>query len=180
MSLQVLVLLALQLSVFLTVLTIGMGTSRADLRYVFSRPPRLVRALLALNVLGPIVAVLVCRTFSLHPAVIVALVTLSIAPVSNMFPKSMLPLVGPGPAAAYAHGLFFASTVLSVILTPLAVEVINVLFGGTQHVSPMAVARVVIGTVLVPLGIGLAIGSRWPNAKAAIASPTSEYDRRLT
>jgi BASS family bile acid:Na+ symporter len=96
--------------------------------------------------------------------VIVALVTLSIAPVSNMFPKSVLPLVAPR-GAAYAHGLFFASTVLSVVLTPLAVEVFRVIFGGEQHVSPVAVAQVVIGTMLLPLGLGLAIGRWWPAAK---------------
>ncbi len=167
-GLQTLLLVALQASVFLTVLTIGMGTSGADLRYVLGNPRRLIRSLLALNVLGPIVAVVVCQLFSLHPAVIVALVTLAIAPVSNMFPKAMLPLVGPGRAAAYAHGLFFASTVLSVILTPLAVEVINAIFGGREHVSPLAVAEVVVASVLVPLAIGLAIGSRWPAAKAWI------------
>jgi BASS family bile acid:Na+ symporter len=32
-------------------------------------------------VLAPVIAVLVCKMFSLHPAVIVALVTLAVAPV---------------------------------------------------------------------------------------------------
>jgi BASS family bile acid:Na+ symporter len=124
-----------------------------------------------MNILGPIVAVLVCKTFSLHPAVIVALVTLSIAPISNMFPKSMPALVAPA-GMVYAHGLFFASTVLSVLLTPLAVEVFGVIFGGDRHVNPLAVAQVVIGTMLLPLGIGLAIGRRWPAAKRWIPTIT--------
>lgn len=167
MNIQTIVLLALQASIFLTVLTIGMATSGEDLRCVFSKPPRLLRSVLALNVLGPIVAVLVCKTFSLHPAVIVALVTLAIAPVSNLFPKAMLPLVAPA-SASYAHGLFFASTVLSVVLTPLAVEVITLIFGGGQHVNPLSVAQVVVATVLLPLGIGLAIGRRWPETRRRI------------
>jgi bile acid:Na+ symporter, BASS family len=95
--------------------------------------------------------------------VIVALVTLAIAPVGALFSQAMLPLVAPG-HAAYARGLFFASTVLSVVLTPLAVEVINVLFGADMHVNPIAVAQVVVGSVL-PLGIGLAIGRWWPAAR---------------
>jgi BASS family bile acid:Na+ symporter len=161
MDVQILLMLALQASIFATMLTIGMATSGTDLRYLLSQPSRLVRSLLAMNVLWPAVVIIVCRTFSLHPAEIVALVTMSIAPVSNMFTKSMLPLVGPG-RGAYAHGLFFASTVLSIVLTPLAVEVINAIFGGEQHVSPRIVAQVVIGNVLLPLGIGLAIGRWWP------------------
>jgi len=100
--------------------------------------------------------VMVCKMFSLHPAVIVALVTLAIAPVGALFSQAMLPLVTPG-HFAYARGLFFASTVLSIALTPLAVELIQVIFGGDVHVDPLAVAKVVVGSVLVPLGIGFAI-----------------------
>src|SRR5262245_37395064 len=164
MSIQTLILLALNLSVFLTMLTIGVGSSGADLRSLASQPSRLIRSLVAINVMGPAIAIAVCKTFSLHPAIIVGLVTLSVAPVSNMFVQSMLPLVAPA-HAAYAYGLFFASTVLSVILTPLAVDVIQAIFGGDQHVSPLAVAQVVIGSVLLPLIIGLAIGRRWPAIK---------------
>lgn len=163
MTLQSLLFLALQASIFLTVLTIGMKTSGAELRSLLRQPSRLIPALLAMNVLAPVIAITICKVFSLHPAEIVALVTLSIAPVSNMFPKSMLPLLAPN-RAAYARGLFFASTVLSVILTPLTVEVIGAVFGEDQHVSPLLVARVVIGTMLLPLGIGLAIGRWWPAA----------------
>lgn len=147
MTLQSLLFLALQASIFLTVLTIGMKTSSDELRYLLSKPSRLVRALLAMNVIAPVIAIAICKVFSLHPAEIVALVTLSIAPVSNMFPKSMLPLLAPN-RAAYARGLFFASTVLSMVLTPLTVDVIGAVFGQDQHVSPLLVARVVIGTMV--------------------------------
>jgi BASS family bile acid:Na+ symporter len=128
-----------------------------------------MRSLVAMNILAPIIAVMVCRTFSLHPAVIVALVTLSVAPVGALFSQSMLPLVAPG-RGSYAHGLFFASTVFSVILTPLAVEVIQAIFGGDVHVKPLTIAQVVIGSVLVPLGIGLAVGRWWPAAKQWIGT----------
>ena len=159
MDIQSLILAGITLSIFLTVLSIGMRMAPGDLQCVLSNPPRLARALLAMNILGPIVTVIICKTFSLHPAVIVGLVTLSIAPINAMFSKAMLPLVAPS-NPAYARGLFFASTVLSVILTPLAVEVIQRLFGEGEvvHVSPLLVAQVVISSVLLPLGLGLAIG----------------------
>src|SRR5262249_34072978 len=116
------------------------------------------------SVLAPIVAAVVCRAFALHPAVAVALVTLTIAPVGALFPQGMLPLVAPG-RGAYAYGLFFASTVLSVVLTPLAVEVVNLIVGGDVHVDPLAVAQVVASSVLLPLGIGLAVGRWCPTAR---------------
>src|SRR5262249_31806812 len=106
-----------------------MRVAPADLRYLFSRPSLLLRSLLAMNVLAPIIAVVVCKMFSLHPAVTVALVTLAVAPVGSLFSQSMLPLVAPR-NAAYARGLFFASIVLSVVLTPLTVELMQVIIGG--------------------------------------------------
>src|SRR5262249_27957091 len=140
-----------------------MRVGPADLRYLFSRPSLLLRSLLAMNVLAPVVAVLICKMFALHPAVTLALVTLAVAPVGSLFSQGMLPLVAPG-NAAYARGLFFASIVLSVVFTPLTVELLQVIFGGDVHLNPLSVAEVVIGSVLLPLGIGLAIAQWWPAA----------------
>src|SRR5262245_26131010 len=164
MSLDSLIGLGFTVSIFLGVLAVGMRVSPADLRYLRDKPARLVRGLLAMNVVAPLVAVMVCKTFSLHPAVMVALVTLAVAPVGALFSQAMLPLVPPG-HFAYARGLFFASIVLSVFLTPLAVELIQVIFGGDVHVDPLTVAKVVVGSVLLPLGIGLALAQWWPATK---------------
>ena len=83
----------------------------------------------------------------------------------------MLPLVAPE-SPGYARGPFFASTVLSVILTPIAVEAVQRVFGEGEvlHVSPLAVTEVVIGSVLIPLGIGLAIGRWRPAARRWVAA----------
>src|SRR5262245_11712935 len=164
MSLQSLIGLGFTVSIFLGVLAVGMRVAPADLRYLLDDPFRLFRSLLAMSVLAPILAVLACKAFSLHPAVMVALVALAVAPVGALFSQAMLPLVAPG-NFAYARGLFFASIVLSVFLTPLAVELIQAILGGHEHVHPLAVAKVVIGSVLLPLGIGFAIARWWPAAK---------------
>src|SRR5262245_44040228 len=101
---------ALALSVFLGVLAIGLRVIPGDLPSLLKTPSRLFRSLFAMSVLVPFVAVIICRMFALHPAVTVALVTLAISPVSNLFTLSVMPLLTPG-HAAYARGLFFASTV---------------------------------------------------------------------
>ena len=164
MSLDSLIGLGFTVSIFLGVLAVGLRVAPADLRYLWGKPARLVRSLLAMNVVAPIVAVMVCKMFSLHPAVTLALVTLAIAPVGALFSQAMLPLVAPG-HFAYARGLFFASIVLSVVLTPLAVELIQMIFGGNVHVDPLTAAKVVVGSVLLPLGIGFAIAHWWPAAR---------------
>lgn len=157
MNIESLIMLGVTVSIFLMVLTVGMRVAPSDLVCVLRQPARLLRALFVINVMGPIIAVLVCKSFSLHPAVSVGLVTLAVAPVSALLSKDMLALVDPA-RAEYARGVFFASTILSVLLTPLAVEAIKLIVGGTVTVSPLAVAQVVIGSVLLPLAVGLAIG----------------------
>jgi BASS family bile acid:Na+ symporter len=162
MTLQALVFLGINVSIFLAIVAAGMRVSTADLLYLLHKPSLLFRSLLVLNVLCPIIAVMVCKAFSLHPAVVVALVTLAIAPVSNIFSILMVPLVA---NAVYTRGLLFASTVLSVVLTPLSVEVIQAIYGGHVHVNPLSVIKVVFGSMLLPLAIGLAIGRWWPAAR---------------
>jgi len=164
LSIQSLISLGFTISIFLGVLAVGLRVAPADLHYLLDQPSKLVRSLFAMNVVAPIVAVMVCKTFSLHPAVIVALVTLAIAPVGALFSQAMLPRVTPG-RFAYARGLFFANIVLSVVLTPLTVELIQLIFGGDVHVDPLTVAKVVIGSVLLPLGIGFATAQWWPAAR---------------
>ena len=159
----------IQLSVIFGVVAAGMTTAPSDLSYVLKQPSRLVRALLVLSFLAPVVTVIVCRSFSLHPAIIVGLVTLSIAPVGALFAAAMMPLVAPA-NAAYARGLLFASALLSVILTPLAVQAIATIYGNDVRVPPMSVARVVITSVFLPLGIGLWLGNRWPATRPWIPS----------
>jgi BASS family bile acid:Na+ symporter len=168
-SLQTLILLGVNLSIFFTVLTLGMGASAAELGHLLREPRRLTRSLLVLNVAAPAIAIAVCKAIPLHPAVIAALVTLSVSPVNNLFLHDILPLLAAG-RASYAYGLFFASTVLSVLLTPLAVEVIELIFGGNAHVNPLSVVQVILGTVLLPLGVGLAIGRRRPASRRWIPS----------
>ena len=190
MNIQALISFGIAASIFLSVLTVGMGTSAADLRYVFGKPALLVKSVLAMSVLAPLVAILVSKMFSLHPAVIVALVTLAVAPVGALFSQSVVPLVTPG-NSPYALGVFFASIVLSVILTPLAVALIQWIFGGDVRIAPAAVAKVVITSVLLPLGIGLAIGRWLPAARqmdpghrageltAASRLPRTDHHRRV-
>src|SRR5262245_30957363 len=105
-----LIVLAMTISTFLAVLTVGMRMVPGDLLFVVRKPRRLLRCLLAMNVLAPFFTIIVCRQVSLHPAMVVALVTLSVAPVGALFSSGMLTLVD---NPAFARGLLFASTALS-------------------------------------------------------------------
>ena len=75
------ILLVLKASIILSVFAIGLKATFEDTTYLFRRPPQLVRAVLSMNVLMPLLAVLLSLTFDLHPALKIALVAIAVSPV---------------------------------------------------------------------------------------------------
>ena len=90
MSLIAFILLVLKISIFLSVLALGLKASFADATFFLQRPREIGRAFLAMNLLMPVVAFLLAVTLDLNPAVKIALVTVSVSPVPPVFPKKAL------------------------------------------------------------------------------------------
>src|SRR5262245_30675485 len=101
MDLKQIVMLALQVSILLTVFGFGLRATVDDLLYLVRRPGLFVRAILAVFVIMPIVAVLLARMFN-FPTVKIALVALAISPVPPILPTKETKAGG---HAAFALGL---------------------------------------------------------------------------
>src|SRR5262249_57834790 len=83
-----------QLSVFLTVCSLGLQASLADAVWLFRHPRLLVRSLLAMNFFMPLFAVVLVMRFELNPAVRIALVLLAVSPVPPILPRVQSKLGG--------------------------------------------------------------------------------------
>jgi Sodium Bile acid symporter family len=125
MTAAMLVMLALRTSVFLIVFSLGLRATRADVLYLLSRPGRLSRSLLAMNIAMPLLAVGLSLAFGLSPAVKTALVALSLAPVPPILPKKEFKAGGHG---SYVIGLLAAAALLSIIFIPVAEHFLRRLF----------------------------------------------------
>ena len=79
MNLPMLMSALLTTSIFLSVLALGLRTSRQDLRYLLSQRSLLARSLLSMNVLAPLAVAFFLYAFALHPALKVALMALALA-----------------------------------------------------------------------------------------------------
>lgn len=117
-------------------------------------------ALFSMYVVMPAVAVTMAALFDRHPAVQIALITLSVSPVPPILPKKVLKAGGGEP---YTCGLLVAVSVLAVVWTPLVLEIIGWTFAVSLHISPLTVTRIVFLTVLLPLGIGVWVRERAPD-----------------
>ena len=164
------IVLGLKLSIVLSVLAIGLKATVADATFVIRHPRPFARALVAMYVVAPVVAVALAWTFALPPAVKIAMVALSVSPVPPILPNMV---VKAGGQESLAIGLLVATAVLAIVIVPLAMAVLATAFGLPMRMSALDVARLVALTVLAPLAVGIAIRAILPAFSEAVAQPLS-------
>jgi BASS family bile acid:Na+ symporter len=170
MRLATLIPLVLQASIVLNVIGIGLNAGAQDATSLLRRPPQLLRSLCAMHVVMLACAVALAVNFDPHRAVKIALVALAVSPIPPLLPKKTLKAGG---EASYAIGLLVVVALLAIVFVPVAVELLGRAVGTPTHMSPSAVARLVLLTVLVPLVVGMAIRSLAAAFAARIARPVS-------
>ena len=171
MSLQTLVPVVLKASVLLNVFAIGLRASAQDATYLFRRPAELIRAIFAMNVLMPAFALVLVSVIDLTPAAKIALVALSVSPIPPLLPKKLVKAGGTG---SYAMGLLIAAGLLAIIFVPLAMEVIERVRHVPLQMTVVSIAALIFMTVLLPLGLGVAVHSLAPGRAERLAKPISQ------
>jgi BASS family bile acid:Na+ symporter len=170
MSIAQLVRVALVLSVLLIVLSVALRCTPRTVTSLFRNPSLLVRSLLSMNVLLPLFAALMVALVELRPAIEIALVALSISPVPPFLPRKQLALVAD---QEYVIGLLGVSSLLSIVLAPLTVELVGALSTRGFSLAPLAIAKIVAMTVLLPFLFGMIVRRVSP-AFAERASPLAD------
>jgi BASS family bile acid:Na+ symporter len=161
----------LKVSVLLNVFAIGLRVSAQDATYLFRRPGELARALLAMNVLMPLFAVVLVSSFDLRPAVRIALVALSLSPIPPLLPNKM---VKAGGTDSYAIGLLTAVGLLAIIFVPFAVEIIARVRQVPLQMTAASIATLIFVTTMLPLGLGVAVHSFVPALAKWMAKPIAQ------
>lgn len=147
-------LLALQVSVVCTVFGFGLKATPADLLDLFRRPAWLLRALLAVFVIMPLVAVLLVRVFEFQRVVEIALIALAISPAPPLLPQR---LERAGGVTSYVVGLLALLSLLAIVMVPLSLEILERVSGRPLAMAPGAIARIVFWRSLLPLAAGMLV-----------------------
>ncbi|TXL81677.1 Na+-dependent transporter [Vineibacter terrae] len=168
MTLASLLPIALQSSIFLLVLSLGLQADIRSALHLFMRPADLLRAIVAMNVLVPAFALAVILVFQLPHAVEVALVAIALSPVPPFLP---LKAMKAGGQHAYTIGLLVAAALLSIVLIPLVLRLIDPLFPARLAMPSAAIAKVVALSVLLPLDIGILVRAVAPAIAGKAARP---------
>ncbi len=110
--------LGLQVSIMLTVFSLGLAATFQDATYLLRRPALLAKAVLSMDIVMPAIAALIAIMFALPLAVEVALVALAVSPVPPVLYKKQL---ASGGRMEYVVGLLVAMSLLAIVVVPLAV-----------------------------------------------------------
>ena len=154
-------LLVLKIAVATLILAIGLGSSPADLSYLWRRPRQLGRSLLAMYVVVPALVLLLAGTLPMTPALRTAVVVLAISAGAPLLPKKLLGLGQEG----YVFSLVVTSSLLAIVAVPLWLEILAKLFGRDTDVDSQAVAILLAKAFLGPMLLGMLL--RWPLARVA-------------
>jgi len=154
MTLLSLIPITLQTSIFLLVFSIGLTATLQDATLMFRNPGKLLRMVVAMDLVVPAFAVAVALAFDLRRAVEIALVAIAISPVPPFLPIKAMKA---GEQRTYTIGLLVAAAILSVAFIPLVMNLLDQLSPATLAMSPVIVAKQVSVSVLAPLAIGIAV-----------------------
>jgi BASS family bile acid:Na+ symporter len=161
-SIQQVILLALQVSILSTVFGFGLKATVDDLFYLWRRPGLLLRSLVAMYLAMPLVALVLVGTLDLPLGVKIVLVALSIAPLPPVLPNK---LAKTGERGDYAIALMATLALLSIGITPLAVALLGRYFDHPFAMSAATVAKTVCISIVVPLLLGMAARAIQPRVE---------------
>lgn len=156
MSTQEIFLLALQLSLIAIVLSVGMQSRWSDLTYMFGRPAILLKAIVAVNVIVPAVAVALCLLLSIPPSTRAGLILMAASPLAASAPLKMLRTEA---ERSYVVGTYAAVILSAVVTIPATAEVLKLISPHTFKVPMDLVAKFIFINVLLPLLVGVAINA---------------------
>jgi BASS family bile acid:Na+ symporter len=154
MTIAQVILVAMQTSIWLVVLSLGLKATPHDLTYVLRRPFLLARSLLAMGVVMPLLAILLVRLMDLPSPAEVALIALALAPVPPLLPRKQSKAGGD---QSYAIGLLVAASLIAMVWIPLVVELVDPYVRAPLQVTAGSVFRLLAFTLLTPLVAGVVV-----------------------
>lgn len=157
--LETLIPIVFTVSLAMLVFGVGLDATLDDVLYLFKRPLLLLKAVISVNVVVPVVALLLVPMFPLTPVAKAGIVLMAVSPVPPLVPGNEMKA---GARKAYAYGLYVALIILAVAIVPATVALLDAIYGVSIVANPLDVARNVVLTVLLPLAIGLAVRWRLP------------------
>jgi len=162
-------LLILKISIATLIFAIGISATTDDIVYLWRRPVLLLKSITAMYVVMPVVAILMARMLDLPKRTELALVILAICAGAPLLPKKLIKFGGD---PTYVFSLIVTTSILAIITVPVSLHLMaGIISFDTVGVTPARVARVILKTFLLPLGVGMLLRLVAPTLSERIGEP---------
>jgi BASS family bile acid:Na+ symporter len=151
-------LITLKLGVSGMILALGMGSRFGEAVYLWQRPALLVRSLLAIYVVVPALALAGAALLPLPVGFKIGLLVLAVSGGAPLLPRKLMTLGN----RDYVFSLVLTSSLVAVFVVPAWLAFLGPLFHREAVLTSWQVARVIAGSFLLPLVVGMTLRSIWP------------------
>jgi len=170
-------IILVKVTIFALMLSTGVNLSLEKMLSFWQKPAALFRALFAVVVLVPLVAVILLKLFHLPSEVMIGLAFLAASPGAPLTTKRSQMT---GARFRYAASLQLTLALLSVIITPVTLSIFAVVFQGIpDRVKILEVAQQVTLVQFVPVSLGLLLQKFGTKYAGAIARPLTLISNSL-
>jgi BASS family bile acid:Na+ symporter len=159
--------LVLLLGIVLLVVAIGLRARLEEPLLLLRRPALALRAMVAMYVAVPAFVLLLVWLLPLRAGVGAVLLGFAVAPVLPPWAKKGAAVGG---KSDYVIGLELLSAGVALLVVPLMIGIAYRVFGVTTTLEPLAVEKVLLATVAVPLALGFGLARLWPGAAPRLAA----------
>src|SRR5437016_5398992 len=122
MSAEKIIVIALQIAMFISIMAVGFKATLAEPLFLFRRPGLLVRTFLAMYIVVPVVTVAVLALVPLPMSVKIGITLLAVSSALTTSPHQML---GLGANPSYVYSLLISMSLLAVITVPLSLAILT-------------------------------------------------------
>ena len=178
MTIEQVILIILQVTLFISALNLGFGATRFELSFLFRRPGLFARTFLAMYVVVPVVTAVILILVPLPVGVKTAVILLSISPIAITLPFKMEAM---GANPAYAYSLLIGMSLLSVVTVPVSLTILTALpLAHDASVPPIEVVKIIAKTILIPLILGAIIRRFAPRWAERFSKPINAVIGKVT
>ncbi len=146
-------LLVLQTATTVLIFGIGLESTPGDALHLLRHPGQLLRALLAMYVAVPLVALAVVELLPLAPPVAGAILVLAASSGAPLLPRKML---GVGDAA-HVFSLVVLTSLLAIVVVPAWMALLPAVFDRLPPIPPEKTAILIARSFFLPLVVGMVL-----------------------
>jgi BASS family bile acid:Na+ symporter len=176
MDLMLIVKLMAVASMLLLVMSFGMDTELSDAFAFLQAPGPSVRAMAAMFLVVPAVALSLSLWLPLVPATMFALLALSVSPMPPVFPGKGAKAGG---GSRYVMSLFVLATAFTFVAAPLVLQLNAQLLGVGLAFDARQILMILVITAVGPLALGLCIAAIAPDFADRIVRPLALAGKAL-